>query len=828
MRGRLLFALGALATVLVAGRGVAELVAERAWYQAMGVPSLFWEALTSQLLLQGGAWGLGSLFAFLNLHAVRRTVLAVAVPVRVGNLEVTTLLPSRRLTMITVVLALLIGGVLATPLTDWSTVTLIRHGLPFGELEGITGRDLGFYVYWLPLEETLYLWALLSVVTSTTVVLLLYALTRSLRIEGRRVTVSVHVRRHLSVLAALVLLLLAWSHRLDAFDVLQQGSGPDGLVLRVDHAITLPMDRLLVVLAVVAALVVLRTGWTGQLRSAVLTLGAVLVAAIGFRHGVPFLAAQGSWLGDPSRRESDYVAARALFSRRAFRVDAIQSVTDSQPASARAAWRQLTVWDTPSLLGVLPPAESSGDHREGRSPASAGGVAGWAADGVLIDLLVGRPVAAADGNWSWWRVAGAGRTDDPVELPEARREDGGRSPLTVAPGVSRPLVLPRDQIGAVPAVPLASWRDRVLHAWALREPALLRAVEAGDAAALVLHRDVRSRVQRLAPIFVQGSVVTPLWVDHRLFWIVHLYSASDRYPISQRWTVAGGTYGYFQLAATAVLEAATGRVTLRPVAAPDPLARTWMQQAPALFVGGTWVPQALEALLPVPNDQMLVQMRTFARYGARFDGAAPRLLADSVWTGGPPDTHLLEDHGQVVPGWAVPIVDAGGLVVGVMRAMGGGAPRLQWEPLRGASPRWDALRAGTAALEDSLRGTAPEGLRSAAVLVTRPSLIDRDRQLLVVRTARAISRTGRIEGTRVGVSDGVRSGIGRTLEEAADRAQLIVPGGRAIRTAAVAEDPLDRAARWYARMREALRQGDWPAFGAAFDSLGRDLRRSPR
>ena len=60
--------------------------------------------------------------------------------------------------------------------------------------------------------------------------------------------------RHLSVLGAMVLLLLAWSYRLDGFDLLQRGSGPDGLFLRIDHVVLAAMDRsVLVVMCAIAA-----------------------------------------------------------------------------------------------------------------------------------------------------------------------------------------------------------------------------------------------------------------------------------------------------------------------------------------------------------------------------------------------------------------------------------------------------------------------------------------------------------------------------------------------------------------------------------------------
>ena len=205
-RGWLIVGIATAAVLLLLGRAVTTLVVEHAWFTAMGVPALWWERATDTVLLQGGAWLVGSLFAFANLHAVRRTILAVAVPSRVANIELTAMIPGRRLLSITVVLAGLIGLGLAAPLTNWTDVAMARHGIAFGEIEGFLDRDLGFYVYWLPLEETMYVWALVSVVAIGTMVMVLYALTRSLRLEGRRVAVSSHVRRHLSALGATVLI----------------------------------------------------------------------------------------------------------------------------------------------------------------------------------------------------------------------------------------------------------------------------------------------------------------------------------------------------------------------------------------------------------------------------------------------------------------------------------------------------------------------------------------------------------------------------------------------------------------------------------------------
>jgi hypothetical protein len=549
-RGLLVIVVAVAAVLLLVGRTATALIVDHAWFEAMGAPSLFWEQVIDTLLLQGGAWIAGSLFAFANLHAVRRTILAVAVPSRVANIELTAMIPGRRLLSGTIVLALIVGAILAIPLTNWEDLALVRHGVPFGEIEGIFDRDLGHYVYWLPFEETMYLWALVSIVSLTAMVLVLYALTRSLRLEGRRLAASNHVRRHLSVLGALVLLLLAWSYRLDGFDLLLQGSGPDGLFLYVDHRVTLRMDAVLSYGSAIAALIILRTGWVGQLRAAFVTLTTVLIAAVGLRHAVPAVLARGDTLGDPSRRDRDYIAARALYSRRAFDVDGIRIVgTDTNvrgplPALTSTLGRRAALWDASTLLAGLGEREPAAAARTEKQFVDVAGLGWELVNDQLTALRVRRPIAATEA----WRlslvnVATPVLRDSSLGVP-GREEDRDVWPL-VGPGVQGPRVLDADTATEVPGALLDTRQARIAHAWAMRDLALLDADSLVGVPLLVSHRDVRDRVQRLMPVFAQSERLYPVRSEGQLYWVLHLYSASDRYPLSQRWQIDGGVYTYF-------------------------------------------------------------------------------------------------------------------------------------------------------------------------------------------------------------------------------------------------------------------------------------------
>ncbi|WP_434480667.1 UPF0182 family protein [Gemmatimonas sp.] len=843
-RSLLVIVVAVAAVLLLVGRTATALIVDHAWFEAMGAPSLFWEQVIDTLLLQGGAWIAGSLFAFANLHAVRRTILAVAVPSRVANIELTAMIPGRRLLSGTIVLALIVGAILAIPLTNWEDLALVRHGVPFGEIEGIFDRDLGHYVYWLPFEETMYLWALVSIVSLTAMVLVLYALTRSLRLEGRRLAASNHVRRHLSVLGALVLLLLAWSYRLDGFDLLLQGSGPDGLFLHVDHRVTLRMDSVLSYGSAIAALIILRTGWAGQLRAAFVTLTVVLVAAVGLRHAVPAVLARGETLGDPSRRDRDYIAARALYSRRAFDVDGMRivgadtSVRAPLPAPTSTLARRAALWDASTLPAGLgesePVAASARTARAAVTEKQFVDVAGlgWElVDDQLTALRVRRPIATSE-SWrlSLVNVAAPVLRDSSITVP-GRTDDRDLWPL-VGPGVQGARILDADTATEVPGALLDSRQARIAHAWAMRDLALLDADSLAGVPLLVSHRDVRDRVRRLMPVFEQSEQLYPVRSEGQVYWVLHLYSASDRYPLSQRWQIDGGVYTYFKRAATAIVDASTGRVRVVPVARPDPVARTWMTRLPRLFTPVSALPPALVAALPPASESALAQLRTFARYGARSEGDVVRHLPDSALAGGVPAPVMLDQAGTPQLSWSVALLDEAEGIAGVATVTGGADQVTWWSPSVAPSIRWPVALDRLRAFDDSLLGPAADSSRrELRVRRGRVSSISTSRGVLLVQPVQITRANGRVVVSRVAITDGTAVGVGGTLAAAltmlGETVVGSVPAGSADR-----RDDVERiegdAARWYERMRQAMKQGNWSAFGAAFDSLGRVLGRPPQ
>ena len=151
-----LLALAGAAVLLLAARAVAQIYVDYEWFEAAGALEVWrartWSALVMRLL-SGLAAGL---FVFVNLYAVRHSIVSLDLPRKVANLEIRERVSGRYLMVAVVVISLFLGGVLSLPQDDWTTFSLARSGVLFNESDPYFGGDLGFFVYWLPFEQTLY------------------------------------------------------------------------------------------------------------------------------------------------------------------------------------------------------------------------------------------------------------------------------------------------------------------------------------------------------------------------------------------------------------------------------------------------------------------------------------------------------------------------------------------------------------------------------------------------------------------------------------------------------------------------------------------------
>lgn len=810
-RRRLLVgALAAVAVFLLLGRWIAALYTDFLWYQSLGAADVWRTRVVTTLVLGGASFAVASLFAFINLYAVRQSVVSLVLPRRIANIEIGEEVPGRYLLLIALALAALVGVAMMLPGDAWFEALLAGIGRPFGVTDPYFGADLGFFVYWLPFETTTYYWTILVFAVVTMLVILLYALTPSLRWERGHLYVSAYVRRHFTMLCGVLLGLLAWSYRLAMYRLLAEGGGTGGVFTSIDHRVLVPAMLLLAVVTLCAGLVVLWAGWSGQMRLAFLAVTVVIGLSVVGRSVAPLLARRSIDPADAVARERPYLATRLSYTRVAYGVDRIRPDTIGTgfrtPADAAA---HAALWDGATL--------SQAAERLRRVRVVGDGAAWQDRDGALTAVLVEHSSdAALDAHDVWGLSRFDPTTADDRGMP-VRTVGGGRfgdetlldepAVFTNAPEYS----VVSDSLGRIAGVEMVSTSSRIAHAWALQNFRLLFGELPLNRPTIVRRRDVRDRVRVLAPFFVQGSDVVPVVAGDSLYWAVELYTASGDYPLSQRFTVLGAERGYFQHAATALVHAGSGRVRLVTVPAPDPVAASWIDRFPALFVNPTALPRALQAALPPATDAAHTQALAFAVAGFRGDSLEVRHLAAPD---GADSASSREALRAALPGSGVaalwPLLDEQDRVRGVIAAEGGVPRMTAWVPLATDGVRWngvlDRLRAAdTAAHENGLVRSpvrvlpvAGQPLYAQTVFQWRPGGSPR-----MARVAAVLGDSVHVASTLVAAVGGAAP---PRIPDAAPR------------------DLRARADSLYRIMRDALTRGDWSAFGRAFDALGAALR----
>ncbi|MBI2467907.1 MAG: UPF0182 family protein, partial [Candidatus Rokubacteria bacterium] len=174
------------------------------WFEEVGYGAMFLRVLG----LRGGLFLAVGLVSFLFLEVNLRAAAYTRPPDVFWELEEPLGLPSRvilepllrrALTPATVALALLFG---LSASAEWQTLVAYQHAQPFGVQDPLFGRDVGFYVFRLPLWRRVLDWAFLLVGATLVATGVLYFLGRVLVLTARAPVTTTRARAHLLGLLA--------------------------------------------------------------------------------------------------------------------------------------------------------------------------------------------------------------------------------------------------------------------------------------------------------------------------------------------------------------------------------------------------------------------------------------------------------------------------------------------------------------------------------------------------------------------------------------------------------------------------------------------------
>ncbi len=653
--------LGILA-LLMLGQAGSELYTEVLWFRETGHTSVFWTRVWAHALVRLVTGGLGAAFVLFNLWIVVRQLGPVHLRRRYLNLEIAEQVPRRYVHTGVVVAAILAGWWLSaitfggdTPLAVLAWLNRSTWGIRDPQFQ----RDLGFFVFSLPLYTRLLEYLLLVAVWSVLLIAIGYVLVGAVRLRENRLEVDDTPRLHFALVIAFLILLLGVRYWLGRYGILLDGKGFSGAVGYTDVHARLPAQRVLAVLSLGAAVALvygaLRRVWWPPL----VMVGLLLLSSVVLGYAYPSIIQKLRVEPTQLERERRFISWHIEFTRMAYGLGDLEGTPYVPRNGSVGGWAQvahalgrLPLWDPERLQEVFDQKHSGVAYyrfpsvqydRYGESGADqqvAIGVREFNPEGLQeqrrtwqtlhLNPRVVRGVGAmvvpasektAVGDPVPWVQGFAPVLRDPIapaalDIAEPTVYFGEDTDGYLVLGSKNDSVSTRDWRSRAAGIPIGSFLRVVAFSWRFNDRNLLFAGEQlTDSSRLIFRRRVTERVAHIAPFLEWDPVVLPVVARGRIVWMLDGYADSNTFPIARsRQLGTAGWVRYRRHVVKATVDAVTGAVAFYALTDAEPILESYRRVFPGLIQPIQDMPPELASHLRYPADFFQLQAEILKDY----------------------------------------------------------------------------------------------------------------------------------------------------------------------------------------------------------------------
>src|SRR5271165_5775231 len=283
-------AIGVIIVALILLGRAGGLVVDWAWFSTIGYVGVFWTVFATEAVLFIAVFAVSTLLLWVNgtlalrFAAHRRSRLPASLDPdfatvrglpgsRIELLGIAfPLLPWR---LIILAVALVIGLLIAIGETGkWNLILRYIYQVPYGQNDPLFNKDIGFYLFSLPVYVALKNWMLLMLFLSTLMAGAVYLVHGQISLDRWPWDISPAALAHGSALLGGYFAVKVWSYALDRFLLLYNDNGVVVGAGYADIHVELPVLWLLICVAAAAAVV----AWANvRLRSYRLAIATVVL-----------------------------------------------------------------------------------------------------------------------------------------------------------------------------------------------------------------------------------------------------------------------------------------------------------------------------------------------------------------------------------------------------------------------------------------------------------------------------------------------------------------------------------------------------------------------
>ena len=526
---------------------------------------------------------------------------------------------------------------------------------PYGQVDPIFGRDIGFYLFHLPFWEMIQTSLTVLVFMTLVGLVVAYVLTGLLRYQpGHGLVARPSVLRQVRWNAALWLVLLAVGLYLDRYELLFRSSGIVFGAGYTDVHIELPAIWIMLVLVLLLA-VAIAVGPRMKMRRWI-PVGAATLAVVWIlgRGIIPGMVSQFKVDPNELELETPYLENNIAMTRLAYGVDAVREVdyeaddtlTYADIENNRDAVDNIRLWDPRLLIQTYKQLQEIRLYYEFYSVDNDRYMVNGKPQQMMLAAREISPDLPTQSN-TWVNrhlqfTHGYGLVMSPVTETNRQGEPilviRDVPPVVEVPGltVERPAIYyggagegyyivntgteelhypagdenVYNSYDGEGGIPISNWFRRLLFAWELSDMNILLSDYIHDESRLQIWRGVQDRIRKITPFLVLDRDPYLVVNDGKLYYIQDAYTTSANFPYSQPFE----RFNYIRNSVKVVVDAFDGHVTYYAVDESDPVLQVYQSIFPNVFRPLSELAPGLEHHFRYPQDLFEVQLEVYNRY----------------------------------------------------------------------------------------------------------------------------------------------------------------------------------------------------------------------
>ncbi|MDO8749615.1 MAG: UPF0182 family protein [Dehalococcoidia bacterium] len=648
-------ALGAVGLLLV-GLNVARIIfTDWLWFDNVGFLNVFSKILWTRVWLFLAGAGLVALLITPNVILARRHVRGESVlPLPAEFLRWVDRLLVVGIIAAALVLSIVLG---AAASGKWELVLKLVNTTLFGIQDPVFQKDISFFVFTLPVLETIQSWFLTVFAALIVATGLVYVAHSSLR--GVPFVVTPWIRNHLAVLGSLIFFDLAFRHFLSRYNLLFSETGAVVGATYTDIHARMPAQLFLAAIAVAAGVLLLVTllpalrgprGTRLIIGAVALWVGSLILVGNLYPSFVQRLTVGPNEL----EQEKPYIARNIQFTRAAFGLDRVDErrysarteISAGDIQANKATVNNVRLWDPAPLMDVYNQIQ----HLRLYYSFKDVDVDRYTVNGEYRQVLIGarelfpQNLPAEAQRWVNQRLQythGYGAAASPVT-----EFTGDGKPVffvqDVPPKGPIPITRPEVYFGEntgnyvivnslqaefdrpteedLPVyvkyagdggVKLSGPLRRLAYAWQFADVNILISSQITAESRIQYYRNIQDRIRKVAPFLVLDRDPYLVVEDGRMVWIQDAYTITDRYPYSRPFN---NSFNYIRNSVKVVIDAYHGTMEFYVADPDDPIVRVYGTIFPGLFKPLEQMSPFLRAHLRYPEDLFTVQAESYLQY----------------------------------------------------------------------------------------------------------------------------------------------------------------------------------------------------------------------